>query len=111
MDFIEKNLINVKFPTENIIEKELWNVSGIIKNKSNEEYKFDLRPITKQNNGCFGKKGTTLTKADKMVFEYKDKWVIVDIKELHKYIKLNKVNTVYIEDLIKTLEWNIIINK
>ena len=31
------------------------------------------------------------SEADKMVFEDKDKWIIVDLEELHAYLKNNKL--------------------
>ena len=49
----------------------MWDVSGIIKGRSNKEFKFDLRPISKQKNNLTGKLGYTNTKAEKMVFEFK----------------------------------------
>jgi hypothetical protein len=46
-----------------------------------------------------------------MVFDIEDKWVIVDIEELHTYIKEHKLKIVQLEDLISKLEWNIILPK
>lgn len=92
-------------------EKELWDVSGIIKGRSNQQFKFDLRPITKQVNNFLGKKGQSNTKADKMVFDIKDKFIIVDIKELHQYIKEKDLKIVYLDKLISELDWNIILPK
>ena len=46
-----------------------------------------------------------------MVFSFKNKWVILDIEELHTYMKDNKLNDVNLNELIKNLEWNIIIKK
>ena len=101
----------IKQATKTQKEKELWNVSGIINGRSNQEFKFDVRPITKQDNNLLGKTGVTNTKADKMVFDIEDKWVIVDIEELHTYIKEHKLKIVQLEDLISKLEWNIILPK
>jgi hypothetical protein len=50
-------------------------------------------------------------KADKMVLEMEDKWVILDLEELHQYIKKNKLTKVYVNDLISKLEWTIFIPK
>ena len=91
-------------------KNELWDVSGIIKGRSNQQFKFDLRPMTRQGDDI-GKIGKTDTKADKMVFEFKDKFIIVDLPELHKYIKENKLQKVYLQDLISKLDWNIILPK
>ena len=88
----------------------MWEIEGIIKNKSNQSFKFDLRPISKHGNEL-GKKGSTETKANKMVFEFKQQWIIVDIEELHTYLKENKLQKVYLQDLLSKLEWNIILPK
>ena len=41
----------------------------------------------------------------------KDRWIIVDIEELHKYLKENDVKNVHLESLISDLDWNIVLNK
>ena len=87
-------------------KEELWDVSGILKGRYNQSYKFDLRPL--KNNSKFG---SLKTKADKMVFDMRDTWVIVDTGELHTYIKEHKLKVVQLEDLILKLEWNIILPK
>lgn len=46
-----------------------------------------------------------------MVFETSDKWLIVDIEELHEYLKNNKTKIVYLDKIIKEFYWNIIVNK
>jgi len=38
-------LEKVKYPSPNQKNKELWDIEGIIKNKSNQSFKFDLRPL------------------------------------------------------------------
>ena len=45
--------------------------------------------------------GTTKTKADKMVFELQHTWLIIDIKELHNYLKITKTRVVKLEELEK----------
>jgi oligoribonuclease NrnB/cAMP/cGMP phosphodiesterase (DHH superfamily) len=82
---------------------ELWDVEGIL---HNQKYKFDLRPI--KNNA---KIGSFKTKADKMVFDIKDQYIIVDIEELHQYLKEKNIKDVHLQDLISKLEWNIILPK
>ena len=57
------------------------------------------------------KPGSLKTKADKMVFDMKDKWIIVDIEELHTYIKEHKLKIIQLEELISKLDWNIILPK
>jgi hypothetical protein len=81
----------------------LWDVEGIL---HNQKFKFDLRPI--KNNM---KIGFFKTKADKMVFNMKDEWIIVDTEELHSYIKTQNLKDIWLEDLISKLEWNIILPK
>ena len=63
-------------------EKTSWNIAGIIKGK---------------NAFCR--------------FEEENDWVIFDMNELHKHVKKHKLKKVYLNDLIKTLEWNIRIKK
>ena len=46
-----------------------------------------------------------------MVFDLKDKFIVVDIDELHKYLKKHKLKDVLLDSLILNLEWNIIIEK
>ena len=99
-------LENVKYATPYQKKTEQWNIQGILKGRYNQSYKFDLRPL--KNNS---KPGSLKTKADKMVFDIEDKWIIVDIEELHTYIKEHKLKIVQLEDLISKLEWNIILPK
>tara|TARA_R100000664_G_C2743185_1_gene131399 strand:+ start:1275 stop:1598 length:324 start_codon:yes stop_codon:yes gene_type:complete len=87
-------------------KRELWDVEGIIKGRSNQPFKFDLRPL--KNNA---KAGSWKTKADKMVFDIKDQFIIVDVEELHDYLKDKKLKKVFLEELISDLEWNIILPK
>lgn len=110
MDSFLKHLKNIKYPIKKQKQKELWDIEGIIKNKSNQSFKFDLRPISKHGNEL-GKKGSIETKANKMVFEAKEQWIIVDIEELHTYLKENKLKKVYLQDLLSNLEWNIVLPK
>ena len=105
MKFINK-LTDVQYATQNQKQKELWDVEGILKNRLNQKFKFDLRPI--KNNI---KIGSFKTKADKMVFNMKDKWIIVDIEELHFYVKTKNLKNIQLEDLLSKLEWNIILPK
>jgi len=106
MNFID-NLISIKYPTETEKKEGLWNVSGILKDRSNQEFKFDLRPLNKD----LSKKGSFKTKADKMVFETTSEWILIDIEELHSYIKQHKLKVVELEQLVSKLEWNIILPK
>ncbi len=82
---------------------QLWDVEGIL---HNQKFKFDLRPL--KNNA---KGGSFKTKADKMVFDMKNEWVIVDVEELHQYLKENELKEVHLQDLLSRLDWNIILPK
>ena len=99
-------LTSVEYPKE----KTSWNIAGIIKGQ-NAFYKFDVRDMFKLSDGTSAQKGRIDSKADKMVLSIKDKWIILDLKELHQYIKKNKLKKVYVDDLISKLEWNIIIDR
>ena len=46
-------------------------------------------------------------KANKIVFYLNKKWIIIDVQELHSYIKKNNMKDINIEELINNLEWNI----
>jgi len=105
IDRFSKKLNSIKYPKK----KVSWNIAGIIKGQ-NAFYKFDVRDMF-LTNGQMAQKGRTDTKADKMVLEFKDKWVILDLEELIKYIKKNKLKKVYVNDLISELEWTIFLAK
>ena len=101
-----KHLTAIEYPKE----KTSWNIAGILKDK-NAFYKFDVRNMFELPDGTPAQKGKTDSKADKMVLEIKNKWVILDLKELHQYIKKNKLKKVYVNDLLSKLEWTLILNK
>ena len=101
-----KCLSDINYPSKKQSAKEIWHIEGVLKNRLNQKFKFDLRPI--KNNG---KVGTFKTKADKMVFDMKDEWVIVDVEELHNYLKNNLIKEVNLTELIDKLDWNIVLNK
>jgi hypothetical protein len=105
------NLKNIVLATKEEEENECWNISGILNKNSNQHLKFDIRPMFNMPNNQLGKKGTTSSKADKIVFETISDWIIVDAEELHEYIKENKITVVLFEDLLNNLDWNIIISK
>ena len=46
-----------------------------------------------------------------MVFEYSDKYIVLDIEELNNYVKKYKLKIVQMKELLKKLEWNIILKK
>jgi hypothetical protein len=105
------NLENIILPTEKQKNTEHWNISGVLKNNSNQNFKFDVRPMFSMPNGQLGKAGTMASKADKIVFETNEKWVIIDVPELHDYIKKQFSKVIQFEDLLTKLEWNIYISK
>ena len=105
MNFIN-SLDNIKYATKKEQKKQLWDVEGIIEGVSNQTFKFDLRPL--KNNA---KGGSFKTKADKIVYDIKDQYIIIDVEELHQYLKENNIKEVHLQDLISKLEWNIILPK
>jgi hypothetical protein len=109
MSIIEKfstYLTAIEYPKE----KTSWNIAGILKDK-NAFYRYDVRDMFTLPDGTPAQKGRIDTKANKMVLEMEDKWVILDLEELHQYIKKNKLTKVYVNDLISKLEWTIFLNK
>ena len=104
-------LNNIIWPTQNQKNNEHWNISGVLKKNSNQEFKFDVRPMFQMPNDQLGKKATTASKADKIVFETDKDWVIIDVLELHEYIKKQSLTVIQFEDLLSKLEWNIYISK
>ena len=106
VDRFSKYLTAIEYPKE----KTSWNIAGIIKDK-NAFYRFDVRDMFNLPNGTPAQKGRTDSKADKMVLEMEDKWIIFDLDELIKHIKKNKLTKVYVNDLISKLEWTIFLAK
>jgi len=104
-DFINR-LSKLTLANKTQKEKELWDVKGILKNRYNQSFKFDLRPL--KNNA---KGGSFRTKADKMVFDIKDQYIIIDVEELHQHLNNKSLKVLQLEDLISELEWNIILPK
>jgi len=72
----------------------------------NQKYKFDLRPL--KNNS---KSGSFKTKADKIVYDVKDEYVVVDVEELHSFLQKQNTKVMFLDNLLSKLEWNIIIKK
>jgi hypothetical protein len=101
-----KYLENIEYPKL----KTSWNIAGIIKGQ-NAFYKFDVRDMFALPDGTPAQKGRLDSKADKMVLEMEDQWIILDLEELHQYIKKNKLTKVYVNDLISKLEWTIFLAK
>ena len=83
--------------------EELWDVEGVL---HNQKYKFDLRPL--KNNS---KSGFFKTKADKIVYDVKDEYVVVDVEELHSFLQKQNTKVMFLDKLLPMLEWSIIIKK
>jgi hypothetical protein len=98
-----KKLKNITLASLKQKKNELWDAEGVLHNQA---FKFDLRPL--KNNA---KGGSFRTKADKIVFDMKDQFIVVDTEELHQYLKDNNTKVVNLEQLISSLEWNIILPK
>ena len=100
-------LVDTTYPNEPCS----WHVQGMLKNKSNQIYKFDVRGMSKVNNEKLEKTGSTNSNADKMVFETNTHWVIFDTIEINKYIEEYNIRDILFEDLLDKLDWNIIVSK
>tara|TARA_R100000306_G_C4354455_1_gene131908 strand:- start:376 stop:708 length:333 start_codon:yes stop_codon:yes gene_type:complete len=100
------HLTAIEYPKE----KTSWNIGGILKDR-NAFYRFDVRDMFTLGDGALAQTGRIDTKADKMVLEFDDKWVILDVEELNKYVIRNKLKKVYVDKVITKLEWNIILSK
>ena len=101
MKSFESYLNNIKYPKK----KTSWNISGTIKDH-NGFYKFDTKPLNKNAKG-----GSFKTKADKIVYDINNQYIIVDVEELHNYLLNNNLKVVHLEELLSKLEWNIILPK
>jgi|TARA_R100001163_G_C5063018_1_gene200209 hypothetical protein len=100
-------LEEISYPSD----KELsWHIQGRLK-KSNQIFKFDVRNMFKLNSNESGKYINLGSQADKVVFEFENQWVILDMKEFNNYINKNKVKKVYLNDLLSKLDWSIILPK
>jgi len=101
-----KYLTAVEYPKE----KTSWNIAGMVKD-SNAFYRFDVREMFEMPNGTPAQSGRLDTKAQKMVLEGEKEWLILDLEELHEYIRREKKRELYINDLISDLEWTIFLAK
>ena len=101
--FVDKYLEDVEW-NQNFSQG--WNASGVLKNRLNENLKYDLRPVKNDM-----KEMSYNSKADKIVFDIDEKYYIVDFKELSDFVKENKIKKIHLKKVIKDLDWNIILNK
>jgi len=105
IEFVKQYLSNTKWN-----EGEDWQVEGNIKRISNQYLKFDIR-FLKDFNDKKGKLINSQSKADKVLFEDDINWILVDTQELIKHMKEFNLKEVKLEELIKSIEWNIILPK
>jgi hypothetical protein len=87
-----------------------WNIKGRLKN-SNHVDRFDVQDFQIFENGQEGRFGNLFDNVDKMVFERKDKWIIVDMKELSKFLLDNNTLKIHLDDLITNTDWTVFIPK
>ncbi len=92
-------LINIEYPIKN----KGWNIAGILKKRSNEHLKYDVRSM-KEINEMIAKQMSTASEADKLVFETTTYWLIIDNKELKNYVVKNKLKIVYLDTILKELD-------
>ena len=107
--------MNIKFVKEyltnvNWINNKDWQVEGNIKKLSNQYYKFDIS-FLKDFTDKKGKLVSSKSQADKVLFEDDINWILVDTQELIKHMKEFNLKEVKLEELIKSIEWNIILPK
>ena len=102
-------LTDVNYPTEEQRKNEIWDIEGRLKN-GNQLFKFDIRPL-KPYKDRLEKVGYFKSKADKIVFEAENQWILFDTEELHKYIKSKNKRDFNIQELLDTLSWNLILQK
>ena len=107
--------MNVKFVNECLInitwhENNTYQVEGLLK-QSNQYYKFDIRFLNDFPEDKKGKLISSTSKADKVLFEDDKNWILVDTQELIKHMKEYSLKEVKLEELIKSIDWNIILPK
>lgn len=106
IEFVNKCLINVKWNKDN---NEI--VEGIIKKLSNEYLKFDIRYLSNFSEERKGKLIDSKSDADKILFENDKEWILIDTKEFIKYMEINNLKEIRLDDLISKIDWSIIIKK
>jgi hypothetical protein len=102
--FVNECLLNIKW-----CENNSYQVEGLLKD-SNQYYKFDIRFLSDFND----KKGKIInsqSEADKVLFEDNNNWILVDTQELIKHMKQSNLKEIKLEELIKSIDWNIILPK
>jgi hypothetical protein len=107
--------MNVKFVKEcltNVIwhENNNYQVEGQLI-QSNQYYKFDIRNLSDFPEDKKGKLISSGSQANKVLFEDDKNWILVDTQELIKYMKAYGLKEIRLEELIKNIDWNIILPK
>jgi hypothetical protein len=107
--------MNIKFVNECLTnvtwyESNSYQVEGLLQ-QSNQYYKFDIRNLSDFPEDKKGKLINSQSKADKVLFEDDINWILVDTQELIKHMKEFNLKEVKLEELIKSIEWNIILPK
>jgi len=108
VDRFSEYLTDIELPKN---KNSLWQVAGLIKDRTNVKYKFDVRDMIIRGNNTFEKHFSSKSDADKVVFELRDKWVIFDKADILQYIKTSNNKILQIEDLVSKLDWTIFLDK
>jgi len=103
--FVNECLINIKWH-----ENNSYQIEGLLK-QSNQYYKFDIRYLSDFPENKKGKLINSESSADKVLFEEDKNWILVDTQELIKYMKAYGLKEIKLEELIKNIDWNIILPK
>jgi hypothetical protein len=106
--FVKDYLTNIEW---NNNKSEEWQVKGLLKDRLNEYLKFDIRHLSDYSNEKKGKLINDKCDSDKILFENKENWILIDTKELVEYMRRYKLNEIKIEEIINKLDWNIIFKK
>ena len=105
INFVNKCLTNITWH-----ENSSYQVDGLLQ-QSNQYYKFDIRYLSDFPEDKKGKLINSKSQADKILFEDDQNWILVDTQELIKHMKEHSLKEVKLEELIKNIDWNIILPK
>ena len=81
------------------------NLNPELRNQPDKVEEFVNAQVVEYNQGRLD------SQAQKMVLEGEKQWIILDLEELHEYIRRENKSKVYINDLISDLEWTIFLAK
>jgi hypothetical protein len=107
--------MNIKFVNECLInitwhENKTYQVEGLLK-QSNQYYKFDIHYLSDFPEDKKGKLINSESQADKVLFEDINNWILLDTQEIINHMKAYDLREIKLEELIKSIDWNIIIPK